>query len=148
MKKISHTIVGLSGLWFVLSPHWHFLLNQKLGNLVLACAVGSIAPDFDLFWSNRNLKFKERTLLNSHRGITHHAFLGIFFFLSAFLVSSLVFKAFAIGYFLHLFADMFSGLGIPYGSYRKRLGFNFYRTGTISEFLVLLMFVSVFLLLS
>ncbi|OSS42484.1 hypothetical protein DESAMIL20_668 [Desulfurella amilsii] len=138
MKKASHTLIGLSGFWLVFQPHLQQLaVNHQTSTALFACMIGSIAPDFDIYASNMNLRFKERSLWNAHRGITHHAILGLLLFLTALIIPNTAFKAFVLGYILHLLADMLSKLGIPYWSYQDRFALKLYETGKLSEFLVL-----------
>lgn len=132
MTKVGHVIVGVSGALL-------------LGFDPFLCTVGSIAPDKDIliarFRGTWNTK-KRRTLLNSHRGITHHFyFLILCLCLILYLQKSLPYgyfiSSFCLGYALHLIGDILTPLGIPYTSkYYPRLSVPVFRTNSPLEHLV------------
>jgi membrane-bound metal-dependent hydrolase YbcI (DUF457 family) len=103
--------------------------------------LGSLFPDVDTLWNDWNVYRKD---FLGHRGITHSLTLALFFLLVSFGVYlyypflSFVFFFF-LGAFLHVVLDAFSPTGVPlYLSYRPRVRFPLYKTGTkLDEFLAL-----------
>lgn len=128
----------------------HILTGTVIGVMVgfnpIFSGIGSIIPDKDLI-IDKLIKTRKKSLLFSHRGITHHFMLiPIFLFLSfylknqgqiEYLVSSVLF-----GYALHLITDTLTPLGIPYKlSYYPRFSFNLFKTGSIAEYMFIIFFV-------
>jgi len=111
----------------------------------VAFVFGSILPDIDVGWSMRETErtpFKQRTLLASHRGFTHHIIIPIMLIILSFFMRSsngfmsLYVLYLGLGIALHDALDMLSPLGVPYGfTYQKRIALKFYRTGEVSEYL-------------
>ncbi|MEM3829556.1 MAG: TrbC family F-type conjugative pilus assembly protein, partial [Conexivisphaerales archaeon] len=117
-----------------------------------ACIFGSIIPDIDVKWSanrtsyfrftgdkmNRNnYKPQKHTLLNAHRGWTHHIFLPIILVLIGLFLNGFyqqVLFAFTFGVIIHIATDMFSPMGIPLLGNNTRVSLPLYKTGKISEF--------------
>lgn len=98
---------------------------------LVTAAAGSYAPDIDSTRTHAGMKHKVTSKVvnkvgGGHRGITHTLLvpaitLVLMYLANSYLVSwpyiasivnSLIF-GFAIGYIMHLFADMFNGKGIP-----------------------------------
>jgi len=133
-----------------------------IGAVVLAAAlklpivpavIGALIPDVDL---KKGLpKFRqERTLLNSHRGITHHILiipllLGISVAVKDFVNHALgvYLLSFTVGYASHLLLDALTPLGIPYKHrYYPRLSFRLTKTGKVGEVFVILTLVALLIL--
>ncbi|MEO2066283.1 MAG: metal-dependent hydrolase [Desulfurobacteriaceae bacterium] len=129
-----------------------------IGAIVLASAlklplipavVGALVPDVDL---KKGLpKFRQnRTLFNSHRGITHHILiLPVLLFISVTVKDFLnqqigiYLLSFSVGYASHLLLDLLTPLGIPYKTkYYPRLSLKLFRTGRIGEIFVILALVA------
>ena len=122
MTGIGHLIVA-----GVLS--YHFSLNPVFALL------GAVLPDKDLVWGWG--KRKKRTLLNSHRGITHHFFIVPLLFTLYYLYPYPELLAFAVGYTSHLVMDAMTPLGIPYRlSYYPRFSIPVYKTGSWREWVI------------
>ena len=144
MTRHSHLFINMVATYAIFGAH--NLLS------LAAVAAGTFAPDLDIkvFGSQQQIPFKERTLL-SHRGITHHVAIPVLLFIFSFLltgISAAAVKWFALGYALHLFEDMFSVSGIPYGlKYQDRVRLNLYITGAPSEFVIVLLFTTLIVLL-
>ncbi|WP_457679530.1 metal-dependent hydrolase [Thermovibrio sp.] len=112
---------------------------------IVPAVVGSLLPDADL---KKGLpKFRQnRTLFNSHRGITHHLGIIPILLIASVLVKDFVNRtlgvyllSFTVGYASHLFLDALTPLGIPYKtSYYPRLSLKLVRTGKIGEVFVIL----------
>jgi len=114
---------------------------------VLPAALGAVVPDFDL---KKGLPFpSKRSLLNSHRGITHHLAL-----IPLLLIVSIVIKdfcsfsigvyllSFSVGYISHLLLDVLTPLGVPYKlRYYPRFSLKLLRTGRLGEVFVILLLV-------
>ncbi len=108
---------------------------------IVPAMIGSILPDMDL---KKGLPFRQnRTLFNSHRGITHHPIIPIMLFMVYIYISqnfpheivlNKILLSFDVGYASHLLLDMLNPLGIPFTfSYYPRLSFKITRTGGIGE---------------
>ncbi|WP_457568618.1 metal-dependent hydrolase [Desulfurobacterium sp.] len=110
---------------------------------VLPAVVGSVLPDIDL---GKGFPGK-RTLFNAHRGITHHLLIPAGVLVLAFALKGVVpdilyrdILSFAAGYASHLFLDSLTPLGIPVGlSYNRRFSFKLFKSGKMSEIVVVLM---------
>ncbi len=114
---------------------------------ILPSVFGALLPDVDL---KNGLPFpSKRTLLNSHRGITHHPLIPlVLFFLSLgvkdFLNKNLGINllSFTVGYSSHLLLDLLTPLGIPYKTkYYPRLSLKLFKTGKLGELFVILILV-------
>jgi len=125
------------------------ILSSYFNLPVLPAAFASVLPDVDY---GRGLPHpKKRTLLNAHRGITHHwAIPTVLFLLSLVVKDFLSFKlginllSFSVGYFSHLLLDALTPLGVPYKfGYYPRLSLRLFKTGKLGEFFVILIFVIV-----
>ncbi len=120
---------------------------------LLPSIVGSLLPDIDL---KKGLpKFRQnRTLFNSHRGITHHLFIIPFLLILSVYVKDYLSEvlgeyllSFTVGYASHLFLDALTPLGIPYKfSYYPRLSFKLFKTGKLGEVFVILTLVILLIL--
>ncbi len=115
---------------------------------IFPALLGSIAPDIDL---KKGLPFRQnRTLFNSHRGITHHIFIPFtLFILSLFLkdfvnpVLGIYALSFSIGYASHLLLDALNPLGIPYTfRYYPRFSLKLMKSGRLGELFVILTLVA------
>jgi inner membrane protein len=115
---------------------------------VLPSVLGSILPDVDL---KKGLPFpNQRTLFNSHRGITHHILIPIVLLFVSITVKDFLNKSlglnllsFTVGYFSHLFLDALTPLGIPYSTkYYPRFSFKLFKTGKIGELFVILILIA------
>ena len=115
---------------------------------VIPAALGSILPDIDL---KKGLPFPpKRTLLNAHRGITHHPAIAVLLFLLSLSVKDLLNReagilllSFTAGYASHLLLDILTPLGIPYKTgYYPRLTLKLFKTGKIGELFVILLLLS------
>lgn len=142
MTKFSHAMIGVTLARSIFS---HFTYSPIEQSVVAAILIGSIFPDFDLY-GNKNTPYKDRTLLASHRGWTHHIILGLLLIIAALILQIPMFTGFVIGYCSHIVMDGFSGLGIPYWRYQDRIRLNLYKTGGLSEYIVLVIIVSIGLL--
>jgi inner membrane protein len=134
MKGYTHLLGGLVFSYLLGVPNY----------AVPAAVIGSTFPDIDLKFSSLiPSKGKKKTLLNTHRGITHHPMLVLLLFLIwASLVKFLpqykfywdFLYGFWVGYLSHLVLDMLTPLGIPIGtSYYPRLSLKLMKTGGIGE---------------
>jgi len=136
--------------------------THVIGAVVLAAAlklpiapavIGALLPDIDL---KKGLpKFRqERTLLNSHRGITHHVLIVPVLFLISVAVKDflnqtlgLYLLSFTVGYASHLLLDALTPLGIPYKhKYYPRLSLKLFKTGKVGEVFVILALVALLIL--
>ena len=131
MTKINHAIVGAGiAIWLKLDP--------------FISIFASLLPDTDLViakitgtWNS----YKEKTLLNAHRGITHHVLLiplmlvgvsSTYMFLPKLLWYPTA--SFCVGYIFHLLCDLFTPLGLPYKlSYYPRISLPLFKTGSSLE---------------
>lgn len=129
-------MVGLTTASFI-APH---LLTFDYREAILAVVIGSIIPDFDLYGTKKKF-FKERTLLSSHRGWTHHIILALILILVSIIMQNPIIEGLVVGYCSHIFIDGFSPLGIPYWYYQDRISMNLYRTGKFSEYFVMFIIV-------
>jgi inner membrane protein len=130
------------------------ILVAAIFNLpVIPAVIGSIFPDIDL---KKGLPFPpERTLFNSHRGITHHIIIPVFLFLVAIwtkdffsLQLGIYLISFSFGYASHLLLDSLNPLGIPYTtSYYPRLSLKLMKAGRTGEIFVILLLVSLLIFL-
>jgi len=125
------------------------LLAAVLNLPLLPAAIGSVIPDIDL---NKGLpKPWERTLFNSHRGITHHILIPIALIaLSIFLRDNYSLEvgkyllSFSIGYTSHILLDILNPLGVPFSyKYYPRLSLKFVRSGKVGEIFVILTLVAI-----
>jgi len=120
---------------------------------LLPSVIGSLLPDIDL---KKGLpKFRQnRTLFNSHRGVTHHLFILPFLLILSVYVKDYLngtigkyLLSFTVGYASHLFLDALTPLGIPYKfSYYPRLSFKLFKTGKVGEVFVILTLVAFLIL--
>ncbi len=116
---------------------------------IVPAVFGALLPDVDLRFGLQNYK-RERGLLKSHRGITHHAALipGLFIFglfAKDFFVDPVAgyLLSFSVGYISHLILDTFNPLGIPYRlGYYPRFSLKVVRTGGKGEIFVILLLVA------
>jgi len=132
MTTISHLILGyISASVLSLDP--------------VPALAGSVLPDKDLVWGLR--RAGERTLFNSHRGVTHHPVIPVIMFLIYLLYfPNDLFLSFTVGYTSHLVADSLTPLGIPYRwGYYPRLSFKLFKTGSSLEVVVMVAVVGVWL---
>jgi len=120
MKRDSHILVGVTTAYL-------------LGLPILPAMVGSTLPDMDYHLNGFRFKWK---LLRNHRGITHHALLGLILFFLTPLVGNPFLKSFIVGYLSHLVADLLTPKGIPFWKYNNRVSFSLFKTGSISEYVV------------
>ncbi len=143
MTRYSHLWLG--GL--VAFAIWHSNPHSN-GIYPIAFTFGSVAPDFDVkLFGLTNKPFRERTLFE-HRGIFHHVLMPVFLLIAVFLVGftdmpkevQTAMYYFTGGYALHLLTDAFSLTGIPYWTYQDRVRFKLYRTGDVTEALVVIAF--------
>ena len=116
---------------------------------VIPAAFGSVLPDIDL---KKGLPKKQnRTLFNSHRGITHHVAIPI-----TLILLSLYFRdnysyelgryllSFSIGYVSHILLDILNPLGVPFTlKYYPRLSLKFVRSGKLGEIFVILTLITI-----
>jgi inner membrane protein len=125
------------------------LLAAALNLPLLPAAIGSVFPDIDL---NKGLpKPWERTLLNSHRGITHHVLIPIILIVASIFVRDnysleigRYLLSFSIGYASHILLDILNPLGVPFSyKYYPRLSLKFVRSGKIGEIFVILTLVAI-----
>ncbi len=137
MSKRSHMWIGMLTALNII----HGLSSIEVLKF-LAVVLGSIFPDMDMAWNKNKKPFRERTLL-SHRGITHHPLVVLLLLIIGFyerevnIMFGVLILCFTVGVVLHDFLDMFSPLGIPIGlNYRKRLAVKLYKTGELSEYLL------------
>jgi inner membrane protein len=120
---------------------------------LIPAVVGGLLPDIDL---KKGLpKFRQnRTLLNSHRGITHHAALVPLLMFLSIAVKDFVnhtlgihLLSFTCGYASHLLLDALTPLGIPYKhKYYPRLSLKLFKTGKLSELFVILLLVALLII--
>ncbi|WP_456455377.1 metal-dependent hydrolase [Thermovibrio sp.] len=120
---------------------------------LLPSVIGSLLPDIDL---KKGLpKFRQnRTLFNSHRGITHHLFILPFLLILSVYVKDYFNESlgryllsFTVGYASHLFLDALTPLGIPYKlSYYPRLSLKLFKTGKFGEVFVILVLIALLIL--
>ncbi len=131
MTLAGHAVIGLGfGFLFGVNP--------------VISGIAALIPDVDVFWGWRKLKGRDRTLLNSHRGFTHHVLLVPVLFTLAFLLLVVagtfignVALSFAVGYASHIFMDSLTPLGIPYKkSYYPRFSLRIYKTGSTAELVI------------
>ncbi|WP_163329349.1 metal-dependent hydrolase [Desulfurobacterium thermolithotrophum] len=115
---------------------------------IIPAAFGSVLPDIDL---KKGLPFRQnRTLFNSHRGITHHIAIPIVLvFLSIYLRDHYsyeigrYFLSFSIGYASHILLDILNPLGVPFSfKYYPRLSLKLVRSGKFGEIFVILTLVA------
>ena len=144
MSKRSHLWVGfLFGLTTAFTAH---APANRIPVITALIAAGGILPDFDMFYTD-NKPFNQRNMLTSHRGWTHHPLNILLFFMSAFFfhiadtccIPEALFYI-GIGIALHDLLDMFSPLGIPHPfrfRYLKRISVPLYKTGGVSEYVIL-----------
>ena len=135
----SHIWVGfLSGLGFSKINFLHISSIKPMQVVVVALILaGSVFPDFDLTLSGfKRENFKKRTIF-SHRGISHHFAIPVLLTIIALSVGPelrIVVSAFTMGVTLHILTDMFSPLGVMFGSrYQDRVSIPLYKTKTPSE---------------
>ncbi len=120
---------------------------------VLPAVLGALLPDVDL---KKGLpKFRQnRTLFNSHRGITHHLLIVPLLLLLSLIVKDFVNQqagiyllSFTCGYASHLLLDALTPLGIPYKTgYYPRLSLKLFKTGKVGEVFVILLLVVILIL--
>jgi inner membrane protein len=137
-----------------------FLFNVPFYAIPLT-VIGSVAPDIDLSFGHFiPPKGKKKSLLNTHRGITHHPLVVLILFgLWLFLEKNYpqydfywqFLYGFAVGYLSHLVLDSFTKLGIPVAlGYYPRFSLGLMKTGGTGEkfffALLLLAFVGVLFL--
>jgi len=125
MRRDSHIVLGIISAYAVHFP-------------VLPAMVFAVLPDIDVKWSLQNTKKKKAkaSLWNSHRGITHHAFLIPILLIPILLINKgpLLFVASAcLGYLSHLLADILTKSGIPYWKHKDRIAIQLFATGTFAE---------------
>jgi inner membrane protein len=123
------------------------ILSSFLNLPVIPAVLGSVIPDID---HGKGLPPpKKRTLLNSHRGMTHHLAIPLALFLISLTVKDFLNEragidllSFSAGYFSHLILDALTPLGIPYKfSYYPRFSLKLLKTGKLGEIFVILIFV-------
>lgn len=132
----------------------HIVVGGVFGLLfnvpIIPSIIGAILPDIDLKWSRM---YHGNGLFTSHRGITHHAIIGVIGLISVFLAPiflhlptlySDILKGFVVGYISHLFADTMTKSGIPYWKHKNRISVGLFRTRSIGEYV----FVAVLLLMT
>lgn len=124
MTKTSHKIIGITTA---------YMFGLPIIPAFIACTL----PDIDTKWMKGN------SLLTAHRGITHHVFLIVLLTVFAFVLRNTLFTSFALGYISHLFADMLTISGIPYWTNKERIALKLFKTGSIAEYIFVLMFVSI-----
>ncbi len=107
---------------------------------VIPAAIGSVIPDIDI---KKGFPKGKRTLLNAHRGITHHPLIPITIGIGAVYIEnlhpilSLNLLSFSAGYMSHLLLDMLTPLGIPYTTkYNPRISLKLLKSGKIAEIIV------------
>lgn len=126
-----------------MTKHGHLLTGLSLavfsGSAPSFVLLGSLFPDVDVLWG---MNRKKRTLLNAHRGITHHLLLFPLLIFLFFYSPYEFLKAFSLGYAGHLFFDSLTPLGLPYrASYYPRFSFSLFKTGSFLEYLILILIV-------
>ncbi len=120
MKRSSHITVGVATAYL-------------LGLPILPAMVGATLPDIDLYLKECRLRWK---LLCNHRGITHHALLGLVLGFLIPLAGNPFLKSFLVGYLSHLFADLLTPKGIPFWRYGDRISLSLVRTGSFGEYIL------------
>jgi len=146
MKGTTHIVGGLV---------FSFLFNVPFYAIPLA-VVGSTFPDIDLkFTTLIPPKGKKKSLLTTHRGITHHplvllALFGLWWYLSVHYPQWKFYwdflYGFWVGYFSHLVLDSITHLGIPVGTgYYPRLSLKLMKTGGVGEKIFLTFLVILFI---
>lgn len=143
MTRYSHMWLGFAtGVRVFGINHW---TPEYVGSF-FALMLGSIAPDLDVkIFGMSSKAYRDRTMF-SHRGIFHHIALPILFYIFSFYFKNMGFmiRWFAIGYAVHLIADMFSYTGVPYGlRYKDRIRFRLYATRTPTEALMVFLFTGI-----
>jgi len=125
MRRTNHIVVGI------------FTANL-LGLPVFPAMFSAVLPDIDIKWSQ---PFVNRGLFGSHRGITHHAVIGVVFASISFwfyfhpsLVDYTI-ASFFVGYVSHLLADICTKSGIPYWKNRNRFSLRLFSTGDALEYI-------------
>jgi inner membrane protein len=129
------------------------VLASALKLPVLPAVVGALIPDVDL---KKGLpKFRQdRTLFNSHRGITHHILIVPALLLISIAVKDFInhqlgvyLLSFTCGYASHLLLDALTPLGIPYKTgYYPRLSLKLFKTGKLGEVFVILALVVILII--
>ncbi|WP_456342547.1 metal-dependent hydrolase [Thermovibrio sp.] len=129
------------------------VLASALKLPVLPAVVGALIPDVDL---KKGLpKFRQnRTLFNSHRGITHHILIVPILLLISIAVKDFInyqlgiyLLSFTSGYASHLLLDALTPLGIPYKTgYYPRLSLKLFKTGKLGEVFVILALVTILII--
>jgi len=145
MKGATHVVGGLVFAFLFGVPPY----------AVPAAVVGSTFPDVDLKFSSLiPSKGKKKTLLTTHRGITHHPLVVlVLFLLWAYLDENYpqykfywdFLYGFWVGYLSHLVLDSFTKLGIPIGfGYYPRFSLKLMKTGGWGEKVVFVLLAAAF----
>ena len=137
MTKVNHAIVGTG-------------TAVLIGFDPFLSLFASLLPDGDIAiarlgaWSGAR-----KSLLTSHRGITHHAILIpvfiLFYIIAIYLTPHPIpyfIASFSVGYVSHIVCDALTPLGIPYKlSYYPRFAIPLFGTGSILEHILVGVFV-------
>lgn len=156
MRAASHVVLGLvtlavceqTGNLYHPADAWPI----AIGGLLLANVIGSLLPDADSDESEiRQITGTARhdgclgwlvsKLMPGHRGITHSAGVMILLAVAVGVTGNGFVQAFAVGYVMHIAADMLTHSGVPifwplklrFGLLPKQLRFS---TGSLSEFIL------------
>jgi inner membrane protein len=143
-------MVGLTHLGFG-------LLTGEIFGAPLSIAlsgVGSVLPDIDTFSNSIAVKItfsKGKNKYLKHRGIMHSAFVPLLIYLVYYVFfKNNIILPFIIGYFSHLFLDMFTPAGIPLFMpfYNRRIKIPIsIKTGSIQDYALGTVFYLAFALL-
>lgn len=138
MTKVNHAVVGAgTALLLGLDPFLSLFASLLPdGDITIARLTGA--------WNGT-----KRSLLTSHRGITHHAILIPTFALFSIIATHFApyplpyfIVSFSAGYVSHIVCDALTPLGIPYKlSYYPRFAISLFGTGSILEHILVGIFV-------